>query len=321
MLNYKTIQDNWNIKIVDELELVKNQGYMSRVWKCKDNSKEYILKEFAIRFDERSIYPACECQKYLALFGLAPNVYYTKDMMLYCKIDKHFYFLSDKIEGTNIKSRNLSKEIISCLGKFVASIHLRLSTMNIHLEDYHTWFEVPNVERKKIEFKDLIASDISGYSFLEEQYYYFLKFVSNKHLNFKFPFQFIHGDMHLNNIIMSLQNNDLKIIDFDQVSFFPRVYEIGRFLLTIINLEKDFHGNIKIFQIFFHAYTSIYPLSKDEKSGMFDYYYFCLISNVICYYKEYEVKDNLKFVLERLQKMRWINENINLIKEFLNSDF
>lgn len=80
------------------------------------------------------------------------------------------------------------------------------------------------------------------------------------------PKALIHSDIFYNNIITEPQTGQVTIMDFEEATYYYRVYDIGMTLVGTcafgrqINLEKAQH--------FLHAYQSENPLIRQEKNAL-----------------------------------------------------
>lgn len=109
-------------------------------------------------------------------------------------------------------------------------------TLGDFLGDFHRKVKNYSKDRLINKIKNIdFPMAVKGLNNLKENFYtneYKKIFMLNKEKivavqNILFTEGVIHGDMHLNNIIQN--ENKLFIIDYDQASSFPRIYEVLRF--------------------------------------------------------------------------------------------
>ncbi|MES5949164.1 phosphotransferase [Bacillus toyonensis] len=130
--------------------------------------------------------------------------------------------------------------------------------------------------------------------------------------NILFTKDVIHGDMHLNNIIQS--ENKLFLIDYDQASSFPRIYEVMRFFFESINISQDTKENI--FQnllIYLKSYNVLQHFSIKEKQWMISFYFSILLKD----YSVYET-DNVQFQTKRLIRMKFISTHFDTLNKIVS---
>lgn len=95
--------------------------------------------------------------------------------------------------------------------------------------------------------------------------------------------QWLHGDFRVNNLVLNRQDGgfQLKNIDFDNTSFFPRIYEIVRgFMCTVVNDKFPVNGS-NLFDNYLDAYESIFPLLPMEREVLGAIYIWIGLSDVL----------------------------------------
>ena len=90
----------------------------------------------------------------------------------------------------------------------------------------------------------------------------------------KLPAQIIHNDLNDWNVFYNQKNNTLSFIDFGDVSFSPKVCEIGIALCYLLMGQED---PLKIASIYLAAYHKVFPLQKKELDLLYD-----LIATRLC---------------------------------------
>ena len=130
--------------------------------------------------------------------------------------------------------------------------------------------------------------------------------------------QIIHGDARIGNCILGFNKRDLIFIDFDQVSYLPRTYELYRcFFSSLERLDSD---TIAKLGIYLRAYRSANPIECKEMTSGIIFYLQVLASDLrsfedeMLYFSTFHNLERLK-----IQRLLWIQCNLEAIIDFLRS--
>ncbi|MDO7411997.1 phosphotransferase [Acinetobacter baumannii] len=160
------------------------------------------------------------------------------------------------------------------IGEALAELHKLMRSIPIN--NYKSKLVWPNefIDFNYLNFSNFVSKDLMGiyYSALE-----------NRSLIDNLTRQWIHGDFRVNNLVLNYNDGfrRLKIIDFDNVSIFPRVYEVVRaFMCTIIN-DKFPRDIFFLFSKYLDAYENVFPLSLIERELLIKVYIWVGLNNVL----------------------------------------
>lgn len=126
---------------------------------------------------------------------------------------------------------DLSSKILEFLGQELGKLH------KIEVPDY-----LPNkVSYGKESFKEieLYANNSSFHNWLNEIYKYIME-----HISPSLPKALIHSDIFYNNVIVNDDETSASIMDFEEASYYYRVFDIGMTIIGLcsememVNLEK-----------------------------------------------------------------------------------
>lgn len=136
--------------------------------------------------------------------------------------------LKEFIEGDIVK--DLSNSILEYLGKELAKLH------QIKAPDY-----LPKKLAYGLEHFDEVqtyAPDSSFYSWLKQAQSYI-----EDHINQDLPKSLIHSDIFYNNIIVDKDEKKAAIMDFEEASYYYRVFDLGMMIVGTCCDEKTINLN------------------------------------------------------------------------------
>lgn len=292
----------WNLKKSFYLTDDINNGYVNSVKYCRNNN--LVVKKFSKRFDEIMVENSCIAQSHIALYYFAPRIVPTQKGKLFKKIGENYFVITEYVPRENRIISYKKKDDVKAFGRSISLLHTYLNEIKHRLKQHHLMFNTPDVEVQKLKYGELMKNNDD--SSLKTQYA-LLKEFQNEICPWRISSRdVIHGDLCLGNMLKT--TDDVKYIDFDQVSLFPRIYEIIRFLVTTYE-----NTNSSIFQrnlsIFLNEYSRVITLSDSEIENGFNFYYMNLILNLRCYDSRYKTKDNNLFIEKRVNRMLWFRDN------------
>lgn len=311
------IQKIWSLDYPLNLKLLP--GNVNKSFLCLNNN--VVVKQYDSRFSEQNIINSLIVQDFFSSYGISAEVLYTRDGDIYYSDSKNYFSISRYVPGLTLDNTEIKRDTdrFNKFGAWLARCHKMLSAISFRLTEETNLISIQNTEDAKSKFEQLLQ--LNNSRLLARQAELFNNFVSDK--SFEIPFHrndVIHGDMRLNNIIYRISDGGLTLIDFDQVSFMNRTYEIMRFFLELENLD-DVQVFINHLKIFIYAYENVYPISKDDKPYIFNLYFYNLLTNLKCFEDGFRVKNNTLFVQSRLMKIEWLNKYLDRINAELENYF
>lgn len=243
------VGDNYVLKIYQDAKMLERNLKMLR-----------ILKEMHIPVAQ--IVPAC-------------------DNASYVEQDNVYYFLSEKLSGSNIVQINDNKDIAVKMGEIIANLHRAFKecdTMeglwnNSLLDEMNGWVRM-NLERNGWNYvsRDAYEKAVSQLAGIYDQ----------------LPIQLIHRDIHFGNFLFA-DSVFSGYIDFDLSQRNIRIFDICYFLLGLLSEEENLHITEEMWFDFardvFAGYESILRLSPAEKKAV-PYVMECIELLFVSYFEE-----------------------------------
>lgn len=279
-------------------------GYMEQIydttWQIGDN---YVLKVYDdINMIERNT----KILDILAQMGIpVGKIIRTRNGENYTADEKHYYLLSQKLQGSNIVNVRQELGIAVQMGEIIANLHLAFQKCeeqeefwnNSLLEEMNGWI--------KDTFENNDWKDIGREKF--EQ------IVSKlEQLYSKLPVQLIHRDVHFGNFLFC--NEDFSgYIDFDLSQRNIRIFDLCYFLLGLLSeRDKTEITDVEWFDFIkdvFKGYGSKIKIIKEEKMAvpyvmesieLLFIAYFLSVQDRVCAENAYEI---LKLVINHEEQI------------------
>tara|TARA_B110000114_G_C15024352_1_gene370257 strand:+ start:288 stop:1235 length:948 start_codon:yes stop_codon:yes gene_type:complete len=155
------------------------------------------------------------------------------------------------VEGTVVA--NSSPHLLRLIGKEVAKLHL---------------VRAPDFIPKQLNYGKEQFQNVKKYGANSEFERWLGKIVKyiTPYLDLNLPKSLIHSDIFLDNVIISEDESAVTIIDFEESTYYFRVFDIG---MTIIGTCADGKTiNLEKVDYFLNAYQSKAPLTSDEINAL-----------------------------------------------------
>ena len=313
------ILKEFNIRYIDIKKL--NKGYVSRKWLITDMyNKSFILKESCIKNSERLNY-ICYIQE--KLNSISPKIYSSHDKN-YVTINNKFYILYEYINGKQLITSQINKNICFEIGQFMGKLHNLMNTIKeIELTDKKNTIGL-NLCKPNIEKMNYLINYYKNHDFFYERILLDkLKFVKRidytklmSKIENSLDKQIIHGDFYIDNIMF--KNNSIYILDFDQAGIFYKLYELFRGMFFICYDEsKEENENIEKIKYFIKGYKTENIIKNFDVAYEF---YIYMLSNSLT---GLDIKSSKKnscrdFAIYRYNMLKWIISIKEVLIEFVN---
>jgi Ser/Thr protein kinase RdoA (MazF antagonist) len=293
--------------------------YNDNVFKILFNGNLYILKLYNKIDYKRILFISC-CQDYIYnSLGCTAEIIKTANEDNYLLYKNNSSIIIYKyIKGYQIKY--VHNDLYGSIGLFIAKLHRYLSYYN-EIKGNPYYLRYPSNNYEYIDELILNHEHFTGNIF----YIKALKYKKDLLLNinkdniskyYSIKKQIIHGDIYLGNIIYEYNGNNKYIIDFDQSSYFPRIYELCRAFFMIVNIKEKDKYLIDYLKYYLGGYCNEYGLSFKERKNIFEFYLWILLWDTYCF----DININtskIKFAQKRIDIIKFINRNIDNINTFI----
>lgn len=265
-----------------------------------------VVKRFSERFDITRIELAAQAHCHAALAGLAPQPLPTLDGQLTAMADGATYLLTEYAEPVRPSEADH-------LATALASLHEHLDSFQP--SDGCTGFleltdppaaglecvlqEILHpAQRDIIEWRLQILADYG---------------LSTQAVSAVSP-RWVHGDARLDNLLVTGAPAQSLFIDFDQVSRFPRAYEIARAYFATVSPDLPSHRLEATFRSFLGTYHASTPISGPDRTLMIGLYITVQAAETRSFTSpEGEVRGIQAFARSRHRKLAWIIEHRDLL--------
>ncbi|CAF4619248.1 unnamed protein product [Rotaria sp. Silwood2] len=231
-----------------------------------------------------------------------PNIIYSINKKLFIIDNNRYLFVQTFIQGIELTKDIIEKNpnYLYRMGCLLAQMRIASSnySLNIHLnqeEDQELTEQWWNKQKLDYVHPDLLSNIIEC-----KQYF------SNKNLNFSRGI--IHNDFHMNNSILTNDDN-IYIIDFVDACQSVFLSDIATSLFHL--LIDPIHGEFNA-KIFLKGYQQIFELPSEEKEALHKFVQFKLTISLI---EDLRYTDNLNepFIQSCFDLLKKLNNNSNLI--------
>ena len=184
-----------------------------------------------------------------------------------------YYALFPFVEGRHIEREQLAENSIISLGQMLGKIHLLGRDSKIVLNES---FKIDNEEKtfKKIAEIESKISEVSTLSEFDKVALANVQLKKALLLKNKMTLEsiglksdhHIHGDYLDHNVFFDEEGKVKWVFDFEKTNYSPRTYELFRSMFNCLLSENISETNLRNARTYLDAYSSVYPLSKDEIS-------------------------------------------------------
>jgi len=103
----------------------------------------------------------------------------------------------------------------------------------------------------------------------------------------------IHGDYHAGNLLFRPSTNEIVgVCDWEKAEWAPRSYELARAILYMyIKHANDLEEALNHLKVFLQAYTSVYPISKQELADGLQFRFYRILCQTWLEEKHYDNND------------------------------
>lgn len=248
----KTLLSNWNLQNEN-----LRQIYPS-VWQI---GKDYVLKIYS---EPESLMRNITINRHLENMDIpVGKLVFTADDREYIEKDGEYFFVSEKLLGSNIVSLKFGNKIAEAMGEIIANLHLAFETLEdkVELSQGSLLDEMKGWVHKSFEK--------SGFLYISRDEYDAVIEKLEESYN-KLPVGLIHRDVHFGNFLF--HNKKFSgYIDFDLSQKNIKLFDLCYFSLSVLSEENKFEINKENWFDFvknvFSGYNKIRTLTTEEKES------------------------------------------------------
>ncbi|MFC9670020.1 phosphotransferase [Streptomyces sp. NPDC056949] len=267
-----------------------------------------VVKRLGARFDLARVQLSAEAHRHAALAGLAPRSLYTSDGHLTAFLDGASYLLTEYVEAAEPPARN-------DLAHALAKLHAHFNVFRPD-SDCTDFIELPEPPASGLEEVLRQTRDTAVRGAVDRRLRILAKYGLKAHFTTALPLSWIHGDAGPDNLLTARAPGRPLFIDFDQVSRFPRPYEIARAFIATVTSPMSPQELRSAFHRYLGAYQAITPISAEDRSLMTDLYIMVQASETRSFTTpEGEVRGMRDFTLARHRQLAWIVRHRDLLHD------
>lgn len=264
------------------------------------------VKRFGGRFDAARTQLAAEAHQFAAIAGLAPPVRLTLSGQLTTEINDATYMITDYIDPT--------------CPPHPTDFAVALATLHVRLEGFRPggrctdFLELSDPPALGLERVLRRTQDESCREAIEWRLRILADYGLGSQTVATTQHSWVHGDARPDNLLTTTARRHL-FIDFDQVSRFPRLYEVVRGYVASIGPELPDHLLDSTFRSYLSAYHAIMPISAADRALMVDLYITVQAAETRTFTTpEGEIRGMHAFARARHQQLTWIIEHRDLLQ-------
>lgn len=294
-----------------------NQGYINDVWDVTTLENRYILKRFN-KVNKEKLNYLLSIED--SLLNLCPNIIKNNFGELSTELDNtELYVLYEFVVGRHLNRSDVTPELAKDIGGYLGKLHKELFNIGQHMEK--NYLSSLHISAPKIsEITGLLKENRNekNYAKLLNNKLKILREIDYNEINSfmsQLPLQIVHGDFYLDNLIYT-NNNEWKIIDFEQSGMFYKEYEIARALFMICyNNDDTRQYNFEKVSKFLDGYKENNDIS--DLRNVIKLFLYSLANSLYCF-KDWKNLSLAKkeYALYRNNMMMWIYDNLTNIVEY-----
>jgi Ser/Thr protein kinase RdoA (MazF antagonist) len=302
------------------------RGFLSDNYFLSDAKTKFFLKKY--RFDSSNrIVEVHASKKYFAEGGIPVILPISLlDGKTFFEYDDAYYALFPFVEGKHIERGELTEAAIISLGKMLGRIHLFGKESKLAIDDR---FKIENEEKTFKKIEDILTkiSEVSSTSDFDKVALKNVQMKKKLLLGNTMTFNdlglncdhLIHGDYLDHNVFFD-ENDGVKwVFDLEKTNYSPRTYELFRSMVYGLLSSDITEFDLKNARKYIDAYSSVYPISKDEiKRGL--QLYFVKTIHGFWVESEHYLKGNTRvdhFLFDDHKRIKYLSENLDLLVDVL----
>lgn len=267
-----------------------------------------VVKRFNRRFDPARVQLAAQAHQYAARAGLAPSLRRTRDDQWAAQVEDAMYTAAEYVDHAGRPSP--------------ADFASALATLHRHFEGFSpqghcpNFLQLPDPPAAELERIRRRTHDATSQEAIDWRIKILSEFGLDTQSLAATPRSWLHGDARPDNLLIAHSPDRLLFIDFDQVSYFPRPYEIVRAFTACIGPQLSVHPPGSTFRDYLNAYQAVAPIPASDRLVMIDLYLTVQAAETRTFTTpEGEIRGMPAFARARHQQLNWLIEHRGLLRE------
>ncbi|WP_164784877.1 phosphotransferase [Streptomyces griseoviridis] len=266
-----------------------------------------VVKRCNRRFDPARVQLAAQAHQHAARAGLAPPLRLTRDGRWTAQVDDATYTVAEYVDHAKQAGP--------------AAFAAALAALHNHLESFSPqspcadFLQLPDPPGADLERVRRQADDAASREAIDWRIAILAEFGLDAQSLAAVPRSWVHGDARPDNLLIARSPDRRLFIDFDQVSRFPRPYEIVRAFMACISPGLSADLLVSTFRDYLNAYQAVAPIHATDRAIMIDLYLTVQAAETRTFTTpEGEIRGMPAFARARHQQLTWFIEHSGLLR-------
>ncbi|MFF3354133.1 phosphotransferase [Streptomyces sp. NPDC002917] len=266
-----------------------------------------VVKRCNRRFDPARVQLAAQAHQHAARAGLAPPLRLTRDGQWTAQVDDVTYTVAEYVDHAERAGP--------------AAFASALAALHSHFDGFSPqgpcadFLQLPDPPAADLERIRRQTDDAASREAIDWRIKILVEFGLDAQLLAAVPRRWGHGDARPDNLLITRSPDRRLFIDFDQVSRFPRPYEIVRAFMACISPRLSAHVLGSTFRDYLNAYHAVAPIPATDRAIMIDLYITVQAAETRTFTTpEGEIRGMPAFARARHQQLTWIIEHSGLLR-------
>lgn len=266
-----------------------------------------VVKRCNRRFDPARVQLAAQAHQHAARAGLAPPLRLTRDGQRTARAGDATYTVAEYVDHTEQAGP-------AAFASALATLHNRFEGFSPQ-DPCADFLQLPDPPAADLERVRRQTHDAADRQAIDWRIKILAEFGLDARSLAAVARSWVHGDARPDNLLVTRSPDRRLFIDFDQVSRFPRSYEIVRAFMACVSPRLPAHLLGSTFRNYLNAYQAIAPISATDRSIMIDLYITVQAAETRTFTTpEGEIRGMPDFARARHQQLTWIIEHSGLLR-------
>lgn len=268
-----------------------------------------VVKRFNRRFDPARVQLAAQAHQHAARAGLAPPLRLTRDGHRTAHVGDATYTVAEYADHAVRAGPPVFASALAALHS-----HFESFSPQGRCADFLQLPDTPTADLERIRRH---TDDAASREAIDWRIQILAEFGLDAQSLAAVPRSWVHGDACPDNLLITHSPDRRLFIDFDQVSRFPRPYEIVRAFMACISPELPARLLGSTFRRYLNAYHAVAPIPASDRAIMIDLYLTVQAAETRTFTTpEGEIRGMPAFARARHQQLTWIIEHSGLLRRF-----
>ncbi|WP_181792682.1 phosphotransferase [Streptomyces sp. WELS2] len=266
-----------------------------------------VVKRCNRRFEKARVQLVAQAHQHAARAGLAPPLRLTYDGQWTAQVDDAMYTVTEYVDHAEQAGPTVFASALAALHN-----HFESFSPQGRCEDFLQLPDPPAADLERIRRQ---TDDAASRQAIDWRMKILTEFGLDAQSLAAVPRSWVHGDARPDNLLITRSPDRRLFIDFDQVSRFPRPYEIVRAFVACISPQMSSHLLGSTFREYLNAYHTIAPIPATDRAIMIDLYITVQAAETRTFTTpQGEIRGMPAFARARHQQLTWITEHRDLLR-------